>query len=143
MSDKTTPVELVLDTERHADLIYGTGLVWSGKGDVKQVPAAIAVLLHRNHPDVYLVHGATDRPGAEVIVEAERAAAGLDHVEVTVNIPALSVEELAAMSDDEVRAAGKDRGYSLHPRLNPENLRAAFMAAQSKPAAPVETTTVL
>jgi len=130
-TEKTSVVELVLDIDRHADLIYGTGVVWSGKGDLKRVPAPIAVLMHRNHPDVYIVHGATARPGAEVVKEAEQAAAGLDVVKLTVNRQALTVEELAAMPDDDVRAEAQARGYKLHPRLNPENMRAAFLAAQA------------
>jgi hypothetical protein len=135
MSENTTPVELVLDIDLHADRIYNTGLVWAGKGDIQQVPSAIAVLLHRNHPDVYLVHGATERPAAEVVKEAENAAGNIEVVSgLTANRPDLTVEQLAEMSDDDVHAEGKARGYTLHPRLNPDNLRAAFMKAQSAPA---------
>jgi len=132
-TEKTAVVELVLDVDRHADLIYATGVVWSGKGDLKRVPAAIAVLMHRNHPDVYLVHGATERPGAEVVKEAESAAAGLDVVKLSVNSQDLTAEDLAGMPDEDVRAEAQARGYKLHPRLNPENMRAAFLAAQNTP----------
>jgi hypothetical protein len=147
MSDeKMTTVELALDIDRHADLIYGTNAVWSGKGDTQAIPAVIAVLMHRNHPDVYIVHGATARPGAEIIKEAEDAAAGLEVVRLSVNGQVFTTEELAAMPDDDVRAEAQARGYKLHPRLNPENMRAAFLAAQNAPqddSNPNEKTRVL
>jgi hypothetical protein len=135
MNEKMVAVELVLDIERHVDQIYATGAIWSGKGDVQMVPAQAAVLMHRNHPDVYFVHGATERPAAEVVVEAENAAANIESVSVTVNPHTLSVEDLAAMSDEDVHAQGKARGYTLHPRLNPENLRATFLKAQGATSA--------
>lgn len=49
-----------------------------------------------------------------------------------------SAEQLAGMSDDNVRLIANDRAYGLHPRLNPENLRAKFLEAQAAQKAAAE-----
>jgi hypothetical protein len=39
--------------------------------------------------------------------------------------------QLAEMSDADVHAEGVKRGFALHPRLNPVNLRARFLELQA------------
>ena len=46
----------------------------------------------------------------------------------------LTAERLAEMSDEDIRAVGTERGYELHPRLTPANLRARFLEAQTAEA---------
>lgn len=53
---------------------------------------------------------------------------------VTVSGTALTAEQLAAMPDDDVRALAETRGYALHPRLSPTNLRLRFEEAQAQQA---------
>lgn len=42
----------------------------------------------------------------------------------------LTVEEINAMPDEDLKAIAVRRQYGLHPRLNPENLRTKFLEAQ-------------
>lgn len=49
-----------------------------------------------------------------------------------------TAEQLAGMSDDNVRLIANDRAYGLHPRLNPENLRSKFLEAQAAQKAAAE-----
>lgn len=46
----------------------------------------------------------------------------------------LTAEQLAEMPDDEIRALSVERGYELHPRLTPANLRTRFLEAQAAAA---------
>lgn len=44
----------------------------------------------------------------------------------------LTADELAALPDADIQAEGARRGYTLHPRLNPVNLRARFLELQAE-----------
>lgn len=45
----------------HRDRLYGSGVFWSGPGDVQEVEEEIAERMLKRHPDQYaLVSGATD-----------------------------------------------------------------------------------
>lgn len=44
----------------------------------------------------------------------------------------LTADDLAAMPDDDIQTEGARRGYALHPRLNPVNLRARFLELQAE-----------
>ncbi|MFG5409939.1 hypothetical protein ABXN37_19890 [Piscinibacter sakaiensis] len=46
-----------------------------------------------------------------------------------------TAEMLDAMPDQEIRDLAEQRGYGLHPRLGPVNLRARFLEAQDAAAA--------
>lgn len=46
----------------------------------------------------------------------------------------LTEADLAELSDEDVRAEGVKRGYTLHPRLNSTNLRLHFLAQQAQEA---------
>jgi len=145
MSEQTVRVELVWPEERGAkdDCRAGTGVVWSGKGDIQDYPAALWPRLAL-HPDVWrLVDAPKEPPSAdeEARIDAERARSagaeiGADTVLVGLAGPGstphrmLGVDELADMSDEAVYSEGALRGYRLHPRLNPVNLRAKFLEQQ-------------
>ena len=45
----------------HRDRLYGSGVFWSGPGDVQEVEEEIAERMLKRHPDQYaLISGATD-----------------------------------------------------------------------------------
>lgn len=46
----------------------------------------------------------------------------------------LTPDDLAQMRDEDIQTEGARRGYSLHPRLNPVNLRARFLELQADAA---------
>jgi hypothetical protein len=131
MTKATVSVALVADRKNFQDAIYGTGIVWLHKGDVKQVPEDLwprfAV-----HADVYALassdKGQPDEPAgpAQFQADAKRAI--------------VTPEQLEPMPDDAVRKEGLARGYKLHANLSAANLRARFIeqqeseAAASKPA---------
>lgn len=62
--------------------------------------------------------------------KAEAAGTNTDLVVVTPLDHPYTAEDLAAMSDEDVKAEAEKRGYGLHPRLNPANLRSRFIEAQ-------------
>lgn len=49
-----------------------------------------------------------------------------------------TAEQLAGISDDDIRLVAAGRNYNLHPRLNPENLRLKFLEAQAAQKAAAE-----
>lgn len=61
MSD-TVKVEYVGLKDQETDHLYGTGIVWTGKGDVQEVPAAAWARM-KVHVDVW--READEQPAAE------------------------------------------------------------------------------
>jgi hypothetical protein len=142
-------VEYVGCKPSETDHLYGTGIVWVGKGDVQMVPAAAWSRMQK-HKDVWC--------------EAAPASANLSQMDSEVQIPvdiayalspehsaALRAEEasvppeemataasdmaqkFAAMTDDEVRAYVKAAtGTTLHYRLIGANLRVRALEALPK-----------
>jgi len=140
----TVRVRLVWPESRGAknDCRAGTAVVWSHHGDVQDYPAALWPRLAA-HPDVWqLVPSDTQaappptplRPLDPIVVKAAKEhARGLntDLVVAVVDTAPLDEEQLAAMADADIHELAKRRGYVLHPRLNPINLRARFLEAQA------------
>ncbi|MCG5526847.1 MULTISPECIES: hypothetical protein [Halorhodospira] len=60
----------------HRDRLYGSGVFWSGPGDVQEVEEEIAARMLKRHPDQYaLVSGATDT-GQKQAQEGEQPESG-------------------------------------------------------------------
>lgn len=150
-------VELVADRELHKDLLYGTEIVWLGKGDRQYVPAELWPKF-AHHPDVYgLVRQAPIQPAEEAKPPApapapkgptlgsaasekiqKAAGEGTDLVlvsKVNENAEApqgearLDRAALDAMSDAAIHTKAKELSLHLHPRLQKDNLRVKFLEA--------------
>lgn len=108
----TVKVEYVGNKPQRADTVAGTGLVWVGKGDVKEVPADKWALLRR-HPDIWKEAGTKTAEPAKEITKPM--------------LPA----PLATMEDPAIHVLAKERGYKLHAALAGENLRKKFAEAEA------------
>lgn len=85
------------------DHLYGTGLVWVGNGDIKEVPVIAWNKGMKNHPDVW------------ALVETETCSIS----------PYDETTGVHGLTEDEVRELGKQNG--LHHRLTTENMRAKLV----------------
>lgn len=138
MSDKPkVMVELIIDRPHHEDLLYGTGVMWSGKGSVRAVPAEAWGKMAR-HTDVYRLveQDAKPAPAASSAAEidkkvAEAAGKGEDLVVVTTR-PQWTAELLETMADADIHDSAKRLEIKLHPRLAGANLRKTFLGYVSK-----------
>jgi hypothetical protein len=102
-------VEYVGLKPAETDHLYGTGIEWTGKGDVQEVPAANWSKM-RKHVDVWREY----KPEAEAPAPSSPAAF-----------------DLATATDEQVHAEAKARGYDIHPNTKGENLRSKFAALAS------------
>jgi hypothetical protein len=140
--------------DSEVDHLYGTNIVWVGKGDVQMVPAAAWEKM-KKHEDVWREATPADGPtlaSAEIpqiadgelpvdiayalgpehlaALRAEEEAVGESDVRDAASDMA---KKFAAMSDDEVRAYVKEAaGVTLHHKLIGANLRVKAMEAVSK-----------
>jgi hypothetical protein len=111
----TVFVEYVGTKPKRTDSIAGTGVVWSGAGDVQAVPADAWAKLSR-HPDVWrLVDGPVAKP-----VPPEIAAA---HGELD-SEPVVDGEDLEALDRDQLVAIATAQGLKLRGNASAESLRA-------------------
>lgn len=135
-------VELVRDIDYKDDCRNYTDIGWFGKGDVQPYPKRLWPKLAEHHDTWRLVEAKLSEEELErqalerIRLKRERAAgAGTDLMTVTVT-QELTMEDLAAMSDDEVRAEAAKRKYGLHARLSPEKIRPAYLEIQAARAKP-------
>ena len=138
--DEMVSVELVADLPFKNDCRAGTPIEWHGKGDIKAYPKRLWPKLAA-HPDVWRLAEPRTTSGpvsAKEILDAEvarikkerEAAAGSNTDLVDTLSTDYTAEQLAELSDDDVRVIAIRRNYGLHPRLNPVNLRTRFLEAQ-------------
>lgn len=131
-------VELVREIDFKDDCRNYTDIVWVGQGDVQKYPKRLWPKLREHHDTWRLVTQAA--PSAEELdrLEAENAqlraqvAAGEGRDLITVDVVReWSAEDLAQLSDDDVRAEAAKRKFGLHARLSPEKIRPAFLEIQA------------
>ena len=117
VGEEMIDVELVCDRDEKDDCKGGTPVVWYGKGDVQKYPARLWHKLEKN-TDVWK------------LAEAKPAAPDAPPEDPQpVNFPRgpVTTEMLAGLPDDTIRTEAAARGYKLHPRLTPDNLRLQFL----------------
>lgn len=138
-------VELVRDIELKDDCRNYTDIVWIGKGDVQEYPKRLWPKLAEHKDTWKLVTQAQPTADELAVLEAENArlraqiAAGDGKDLITVDVVSeLTAEDLAGMSDEDVRAEGAKRKFGLHHRLAPDKLRPAFLETQAARAAEKE-----
>lgn len=125
-------VQLVADRQNHKDTMYGTDVVWLHQGDVRKIPAAAWPKMAA-HPDVYclappVTAAEADRQAAMKL--ASDATERLDEAIAEKKAVFATAAVLENMPDDIIRAEAAKRGYALHPKLGPANLRTKFLEAQ-------------
>lgn len=113
--NESVQVEYVGLKDQETDHLYGTGLVWVGKGDVKAVPADKWARM-KVHADVWREVGT--KPAAAPVVP------------VTKMLPA----PLDTLTDPEVHVLAKERDYKLNHKLAGVNLRTKFAEAEAADA---------
>lgn len=130
-------VEQVVDRPFKDDCRNYTSIVWNGQGDVQPYPERLWPKL-APHPDVWKIHVPTEAEIAAQqaqLAEAEARAAqarkDLEDAQKAAAGVLLSAEDLAAMSDEDVRAEGRSRKYQLHGNLASEKLRPTFLDVQA------------
>lgn len=113
-------IEYVGTKPSRTDTVAGTGIVWNGQGDVKDVPDAVAgKLLY--HTDIWR---RADAKPANPAVGLQNAASSL---------PVVTAEELAAIESDEaLHALAKQRGVKVHPNAKGPKIREAILEAQAE-----------
>lgn len=129
-------VRLVADRDEKDDCQHYTPTVWRGQGDVQPYPLRLWPKL-AEHPDVWELTDAAPPSEADMARAQKDEAAGsnTDLVIASANWVEQTPEMLEAMPDIDIHALATRRGYALHPRLNPVNLRKNFLAAQEAEAA--------
>lgn len=130
-------VEQVIDRPFKDDCRNYTGIEWHGQGDVQPYPERLWPKLAL-HPDVWKIHVPTEAEiaahQAQLAAAEERAATArkeLEDAQKAADAVLLSAEDLATMSDEEVRAEGRKRKYQLHGNLASEKLRPTFLDVQA------------
>lgn len=108
-------VEYVGAKESETDHLYGTGIMWIGKGDVQEVPAA-AWSRMRKHVDVWREY---QKPSEAATSAPAQPPAAFD---------------LATATDEQIHAEVKARSYEIHPNTKGENLRKKFAEAEAAAA---------
>ena len=123
MTNDPVAVEYVGLKDSEADHLYGTGLVWHGKGDVQLVPAATWGRM-RKHTDVWRAVAAQAVTSDGAIPSGKTADGNAPAAEESTKPPTgATLADLDAMTDDEVRAFAKANNVQLHPKLGSEKLR--------------------
>lgn len=122
-------VEYVGLKDREEDHLYGTGIVWTGKGDVQEVPAS-AWSRMRKHVDVWreLVAQASSsslQPAAPAPVAAPAPAAP----EAAAPAAPANQDGLDAKTKEELHAIAKERGLIVHPNAGAAKVIEALRAA--------------
>jgi len=138
-------VELVRDIEYKDDCRNYTDIGWFGQGDVQPYPKRLWPKLAEHRDTWRLVTETAPTVEELAVLEAENTklraqiAAGDGKDLITVDIiTELTADDLAAMSDEDVRAEGAKRKFGLHHRLVSEKLRPAFLETQAARAAAKE-----
>jgi hypothetical protein len=103
----TVKVEYVGLKPSETDHTYGTGLTWTGAGDVQDVPIDAWEKMAK-HTDVWRL--AEDVPEAKAVSDQEAYT-------------------LTTMSDDAMRQFATDRGFKIHHKKTGDNLRWAIREA--------------
>lgn len=122
-------IEYVGTKPSRTDTVAGTGIVWNGQGDVKDVPDAVAgKLLY--HTDIWR---RADAKPANPAVGLQNAAGGKKDGESNPTLPVVTAEELAAIESDEaLHALAKQRGVKVHPNAKGPKIREAILEAQAE-----------
>lgn len=132
-SEATILVEYVGLKPKETDCVAGTGVTWTGLGDVQAVPAS-AWKIMAQHTDVWkLVEAKGPALGdAKVAEPAQSGPAVVDAQENTpdIDVRILEKDELEDMTDQQVRLIGTRRKYTLNRRLRGVNLREKFLELQ-------------
>lgn len=160
--EKMVQVEYVGNALTKDDCKHYTKTMWIGKGDIQPYPARLWPKLAQHPDVWRLVGAeavAAPLPGAPALQAvanpelealrlkladterqlaeataareaAERAAAEREAADAAEG--PLTAEQLAAMSDEDVRAAASARKLGLHARLMPEKIRGEFLRLQDE-----------
>lgn len=124
------------------DNVAGSGIVWSGQGDVQEVPDEAAQKLLR-HPEVWCLDEPADKPAGEPesdpagkpAGDADEPAgeqsdqAGLERATFKLQAEDGSVIDLATMDDKALKAFVTEHGLSVDLRKRGDALRGSIMAA--------------
>lgn len=138
MSNKVK-VELVVDRSPFEDANYGTGIVWSGPGDVKEVPAEKWALMEK-HSDVWREAGKEPVTSDGAVPSGQTADGGTDSggtgeadtdpalAEANAKIAA-TLADLDNMSDEAVREFAASLEVKPHHKKTGPALRDAVREA--------------
>ena len=130
-------VRYVGKKDSETDHLYGTGIVWIGAGDVQEVPAD-AWLKMAKHTDVWelveseAAQAPADGKGKGGLSDADTKKDGdvSDPALADENAKiAMTLENLDALTDAEVREFAKSLQVTLPPNLKGDNLRARVREA--------------
>lgn len=145
---KTVQVEYVGLKDEETDHLYGTGITWTGKGDVHAVPASAWEGMSK-HPDVWRLVG--DGESTQAAAPTASKSEGLASVNASKNeavkTPTASKSEgqgegggdgkgsggsggdgLEAMTLDQLRELCTARNIDFHPNAKEANLIAKLRA---------------
>lgn len=131
--EATILVEYVGLKPKETDCVAGTGVTWTGLGDVQEVPASAWAIMSQ-HDDVWKLAQAKGpalgdaKPAPEQNAEPPTVNAQENTPDIAVRI--LEKEELEDMTDQQVRLIGTRRKYTLDGRLKGVNLREKFLEQQ-------------
>lgn len=105
--------------DKETDCVAGTGITWTGKGDVQEVPDKAWDIMAR-HPDVW-----------ELVAEEApaEAAMGLADAKPVEPAPAAADPDLFSMNTAALREFAQDRGFDVDMTLKGQALRQAIEAA--------------
>lgn len=129
----TVLVEYVGLKDREEDHLYGTGLVWIGKGDVQEVPVANWSRM-RKHVDVWrLVNLAPAESPLKGLASAAAPAspapaATVAQTDATPTPAAPGSDALESKTKEELHAIAKERGVIVHPNAGPSKVIEALRA---------------
>jgi tRNA(Ile2) C34 agmatinyltransferase TiaS len=124
----TVRVEYIGPKPEHQDHLYGTGLVWSGRGAQHDVSESAWEGMAK-HTDVYAL---AKKPAApQVVVEPVEPAPSLGSGRRSADIEGLA-ELLACATDEQMHAFSARHGLKVDGRKRGEGLRAALAALLNK-----------
>lgn len=118
----TVLVEYVGAKDSETDHLYGTGIVWTGKGDVQEVPAANWSRM-KKHVDVW--REVTDDAPAGGLQQATGQQEGDDKPTTPTGNP----DGLDGKGKEELHEIAKQRGVIVHPNAGPAKVIEALRAA--------------
>lgn len=128
-------VRLVVDRVDFADPTYGSGVVWSGKGNVQPVPNEKWAAM-KKHTDVWQEADASTAAEEDARTPALNAEIGTEQafadpspsVDLAVNGSG-GLEAIEDLSDSQLLALVKSSGLRVDSRLRGEKLRDAVVKA--------------
>ncbi len=121
----TVLVEYVGAKDSETDHLYGTGIVWTGKGDVQEVPAANWSRM-KKHVDVWR-EVADDAPAGGL--QQASANSGQKEGNDKPTMPPGNPDGLDGKSKQELHDIAKERNVIVHPNAGPAKIIEALRAA--------------